>query len=472
MRKILLVDDEPHVLELLSVALEDEGYTILLANNGKGALDQVKKEQPQVVLLDIRMPGLDGVEVLRRIKEINQASSVIMMTAYGAMDTVVEAMKLRAYDYLTKPLDLEKVKILIRRSLEAQELAQEVTSLRSKLKEKYQLENIVGKHPKMLEVYKMIGRVVDNKATVLIIGETGTGKEVVARAIHFNGLLKDGPFVAIDCASLPSDLLESELFGHEKGAFTGAITQKMGKFERADKGSLFLDEIGNLTLATQVRLLRFLQEKKIERVGGTKPIELDVRIIAATHQDLEKAVKEGSFREDLYYRLNVVAIPLPPLRERRDDIPLLVEHFLQKYGSESKGKVKHVAPGTMDLLMRYNWPGNVRELENVIERAIVIGKTNAILVEDLPLRIKKIASRSELDISPEKIPFEQRVENFEKKLIIDALEKVNWIQTRAAELLGTSRSIIRYKMKKYGIKRGDTEGPLPTQSLKNQTNRT
>ena len=470
-RKILLVDDEPHVLELLSVALEDEGYTILLANNGKGALDQVKKEEPQVVLLDIRMPGLDGVEVLRRIKEINQASSVIMMTAYGAMDTVVKAIQLGAYDYLTKPLDLKKVKVLIRRALEAQELAQEVTSLRSTLKEKYQLENIVGKHPRMLEVYKMIARVMDNKATVLIIGETGTGKEVVARAIHFNGLLKDGPFVAIDCASLPSDLLESELFGHEKGAFTGAITQKMGKFERADKGSLLLDEIGNLTLATQVKLLRFLQEKKIERVGGTKPIELDVRIITATSLDLEKAVKEGSFREDLYYRLNVVAIPLPPLRERRDDIPLLGEHFLQKYESESKGKVKYVPPETMDLLMRYNWPGNVRELENVIERAIVIGKTNAILVEDLPLRIKKMASRSELDISPEKIPFEQRVENFEKKLIIDALEKVNWIQTRAAELLGTSRSIIRYKMKKYGIKRGDTEGPLPTQSLKNQTNR-
>ena len=471
MRKILLVDDEPHVLELLSVALEDEGYRILVANNGKETLAQVKKEEPQVVLLDIRMPDLDGVEVLRQIKEINKATSVIMMTAYGAMDTVVEAIQLGAYDYLTKPLDLKKVKVLIRRALEAQELTQEVTSLRSKLKEKYQLENIVGKHPRMLEVYKMIARVMDNKATVLIIGETGTGKEMVARAIHFNGLLKDGPFVAIDCASLPSDLLESELFGHEKGAFTGAITQKIGKFERADKGSLFLDEIGNLTLATQVKLLRFLQEKKIERVGGTKPIELDVRIITATSLDLEKAVKEGSFREDLYYRLNVVAIPLPPLRERRDDIPLLGEHFLQKYESESKGKVKHVAPETMDLLMRYHWPGNVRELENVIERAIVIGKTSAILVEDLPLRIQKVAHTSVLDISPEKIPFEQRVENFEKKLIIDALEKANWIQTRAAKLLGTSRSIVRYKMKKYGIKRDCVEGPLPTQSLKNQTNR-
>jgi len=460
MRKILLVDDEPNVLELLSVALEDEGYKILLANNGREALAHVRKEKPQVVLLDIRMPDMDGVEVLYQIKEINKAASVTMMTAYGAMDTVVKAIQLGAYDYLTKPLDLKKVKIVIRRALEAQELTQEVASLRSKLKEKYQLENIVGKHSKMLEVYKMIGRVMDNKATVLIIGETGTGKEIVARAIHFNGLLKDGPFIAIDCASLPSDLLESELFGHEKGAFTGAITQKIGKFELADKGTLFLDEIGNLTLATQVKLLRFLQEKKIERVGGTKPIELDVRIIAATSLDLEKAVKEGSFREDLYYRLNVVTIPLPPLRERRDDIPLLVEHFLQKYESESKGKGKHIPPGAMDLLMKYNWPGNVRELENVIERAIVIGRTNAILVEDLPLRIEKMALGSGLDISSDKIPFKQKVENFEKKLIIDALEKVNWIQAKAAQLLGTSRNIIRYKMKKYDIKREHTEDSL------------
>jgi len=451
--KILLVDDEPKILELLSVALEDEDYKVLTAKSGDEALRQARKEKPQVVFLDIRMPGMDGLEVLRRLRDTNQAASVIMITAYGAMETVLEATKLGAYDYLTKPLDLERVKVLIRRALEAQKLAQEVASLKSKVEEKYKLENIVGKHPRMFEVYKTIARVMDNKATVLILGETGTGKEVVARAIHFNGLLKDGPFIAIDCASLPQDLLESELFGHEKGAFTGAIAQKMGKFELADKGTLFLDEIGNLTGATQVKLLRFLQERKIERVGGTKPIELDVRIIAATNLDLEKAVQEGSFREDLYYRLNVVTMPLPPLRERRDDIPLLVEHFLQKFRSESKGKVKYVPPETMGLLMRYHWPGNVRELENVIERAIVIGKTEAILVEDLPSRIQKGASGLEPEISPEKIPFEQRVEHFEKKLIVDALEKANWIQTKAAELLGTSRSIIKYKMKKYGIKR-------------------
>ncbi|TET12879.1 sigma-54-dependent Fis family transcriptional regulator [Candidatus Aerophobetes bacterium] len=454
---ILLVDDEPHILELLSVALEDEKYRILQAKNGKEALAQFKKEKPYLVLLDIRMPDVDGLEVLRQIKESNQTSSVIMMSAYGAMETVLEAIKRGAYDYLTKPIDLEKVKVLVRRALEAQKLAQEVTSLRSKVKEKYQLENIVGKHPKMFEVYKMIGRVMDNKATVLIFGGTGTGKEVVARAIHFNGPLKDEPFIAVDCASLPSDLLESELFGHEKGAFTGAIAQKLGKFELANKGTLFLDEIGNLTLATQVKLLRFMQEKRIERVGGTKSIELDVRIITATNLDLEKAAKEGSFREDLYCRLNVITIPLPPLRERRDDIPLLVEHFLQKYRSESKGKTKYVLPETMDLLMRYDWPGNVRELENVIERATVVGKSEAILIEDLPLRIQKqkVVSGPELETSAEKVPFEQRVEDFEKRLIVDALEKTNWIQTKAAQLLGTSRSIMKYKMKKYGIKRGE-----------------
>ena len=454
---ILLVDDESHILELLSVALEDEKYRILQAKNGKEALIQFKKEKPYVVLLDIRMPDLDGLEVLRQIKESSQTSSVIMMSAYGAMETVLEAIKRGAYDYLTKPVDVEKVKVLVRRALEAQKLAEEVTSLRSKVKEKYQLENIVGKHPKMFEVYKMIGRVMDNKATVLIFGGTGTGKEVVARAIHFNGPLKDEPFVAVDCASLPSDLLESELFGHEKGSFTGAVAQKMGKFELANKGTLFLDEIGNLTLATQVKLLRFMQEKRIERVGGTKSIELDVRIIVATNLDLEKAVNEGSFREDLYYRLNVITIPLPPLRERRDDIPLLVEHFLQKYWSESKGKAKYVLPETMDLLMRYDWPGNVRELENVIERATVVGKSETILIEDLPLRIQeqKVVSGPELEISARKVPFEQRVEDFEKRLIVDALKKTNWIQTKAAELLGTSRSIMKYKMKKYGIKRGE-----------------
>ncbi len=470
MAKILLVDDDPNVLEALSVVLEDEGYRILVASNGKEALVQVKKEKPEVVLLDIRMPDMDGVQVLRQIKEASKATSVIMMTAYPAMETVVEAVRLGAYDYLTKPLDLKRVKIVVRRAMEVQELVQEVRSLRSNLEGKYKLENIVGKHPKMLEVYQTIGTVIDNKATVLITGETGTGKEVVARVIHFNSLVKDGPFVAIDCASLPQGIFESELFGHEEGAFTDATGQKMGKFELANRGTLFLDEIGNLSLATQAKLLRFLQEKKVERIGGTKVIDVDVRVITATNQDLEKAVKEGSFREDLYYRLNVVAIHLPPLRERRDDIPLLAEHFLRKYQSESEGKVKFLPPETIDILIRHDWPGNVRQLENIVKRAIITGKTEAVLTEDLPLRIREVSHTSELGISPERIPLQQKVENFEKELIIDALEKTNWVQTRAARILGTTRGILRYKTKKYSIKRGYIESCLQSQSSRNETN--
>ncbi len=461
--KVLLVDDEPNILQLLSTVLEDEGYRILEASNGSEALKQVEKEDPQVVLLDIRMPGMDGLQVLRRIKENSRKTSVIMMTAYGAMDSVVEATKKGAYDYLAKPLDLEKVKVLVRRALEAQRLSQEVASLRSEMEDKYSLENIVGKHPKMLEVYKMIGRVVDNKATVLILGKTGTGKEVVARAIHFNGSLRNGPFAAVDCASLPQDLLESELFGHEKGAFTDATSQRIGKFERAHKGTLFLDEIGNLTSATQVRLLRFLQERRIERVGGAEPIKLNVRVIAATNLDLKKAVEEGTFREDLYYRLNVVSIYLPSLRERRDDIPLLAEHFLRKYASESGRKVKGVLPEAMDLLMSHEWPGNVRELENVIERALVIGRAHSILVDDLPLAIQTANSESKvkiaMDVSLNKVPFEEKVESFEKKLITEAMQKANWNQTKAAEFLGTSRSVVKYKVKKYGIEKGNVRPP-------------
>lgn len=396
--KILVVDDEPAITELLSRSLRDEGYRVFTMDRGEGAVATVREEKPEVVLLDIKMPGMDGIETLSQIREFNKESSIIILTAYGSMDTVIEAMKLGAYDYITKPFDLEKLKSLIKGALEAKRPVKEPVSPK-RLEGRYKLENIIGKNAKMFEVYKRIGRVVDNKATVLIQGETGTGKELVARAIYFNGILKNGPFIPVDCASLPEDLLESELFGHEKGAFTGAIAKKLGKFELASGGTLFLDEIGNLNLTTQANLLRALQEKKIERVGGTRPIKIDVRIIAATHRDLEKAVREGSFREDLYYRLNVVLINLPPLRERKDDIPLLIEHFLRRYRSESQGKLKYVPLKTLDLLMRYSWPGNVRELENVIERAIVMGKGDTILPQDLPLEIQKIS-----DISYPSIP--------------------------------------------------------------------
>ncbi len=313
-------------------------------------------------------------------------------------------------------------------------------------------ENIIGKNPRMFEVYKAIGKAAGNKASVLIQGETGTGKELVARAIHFRGCLREGPFVVVDCAGLPHDLLDLELFGYESPVFTGPTAPRIGKFELAKGGTLFFDEVGNLSLPTQTKLLRALEEKKIERIGGTKSIEVDGRIIAATHQDLEKAVREGSFREDLYYRLNVVLIHLCPLRERKDDILLLVEHFLRQCRSEFGSRIKYVPLKTLDLLMRYNWPGNVRELENVIERALVMAKGDAIQAEDLPWEIQKIPGLSRLTIPSGRLSFRERVGELEKELITNALGETGGVQTKAAKLLGTSRRIIRYKMGKYGIK--------------------
>jgi DNA-binding NtrC family response regulator len=452
--KVLIVDDEPEICKLFSKVLSKEGYEVLTAGRGTEAIEKVQKEEPKVVLLDIKMPGMDGMETLRRLKETSQETSVIIVTAHGSMDSAVEAIKLGAYDYVTKPFDIEKIKILIKRALHTYELSKKVNYLTLELEEKHKLENIVGKDPKMYEVYKTIGKVVNSKVTVLIRGESGTGKELVAHAIHYNSLLKNKPFVAVDCASLPQTLLESELFGHEKGSFTGAIARKLGKFELANEGTLFLDEIGNLTLETQAKLLRVLQEKKFVRVGGAEPIDVDVRIIAATHQDLEKAVREGMFREDLYYRLNVVLIYLPALRERRDDIPLLTDHFLRKFKEESGGKVKNILPETMEFLEKYEWPGNVRELENVIERAIVTGKSSNILPEDLPPRVQMVSSEPSLiNIPGRNVSFEEAVANFEKQLILKALRESNWVQTKAAKSLDLTRRILKYKMGKYGIKK-------------------
>ncbi len=302
-------------------------------------------------------------------------------------------------------------------------------------------ENIIGKNPRMFEVYKAIGKAAGNKAPVLIQGETGTGKELVARAVHFNGILREGPFVAVDCASFPKDLLDLELFGYENGAFTKPTAPRIGKFELAKGGTLFFEEIENLSLPIQSKLLRALEEKKIERIGGTKPIKIEVRIIAATHRDLEKGVREGSFREDLYYRLNVVLINLPPLRERKDDIPLLVEHFLHRYSSESQGRLKYVSPASLDLLMRYSWPGNVRQLENAIERALVMGKSDAILPQDLPLEVQKLSDLSCPILPSGRFSFKERVAHLEKELVTGALEETHWVQTKATKSLGISRRI-------------------------------
>jgi len=368
--KILVVDDELGIRDVLSCSLRDEGYQVLTVDSGERALVKVREENPEVLLLDIKMPGMDGIETLGQIREFDKESSIIILTGHGGMDSVVEAMKLGAYDYLTKPFDLEKLKSLIKGALETKGLARKVASSK-KLEERYRFENIVGKNPKMFEVYKRIGRVVDNKSTVLIRGETGTGKELVARAIHFNGTLREGPFVAVDCASLPRDLWESELFGHEKGAFTGAIARKLGKFELASKGTLF--------------------------------------------------------------------------------------YFLRQYNSESQGRLKYFPLKTLHFLMKYNWPGNVRELENVIERALVMGKGDAILPQDLPLEVQEFSEQSCLTLPSGKFSLKERVAYLEKELITAALEEKHWTQTKAARLLGISRRVMRYKMEKYGIEVDPTD---------------
>lgn len=452
--KILISDDDPNILEVLPDVIRSQEYKILTANNGKETIAKTIEEKPQVILLDIKMPDMDGIEILRKIKEIDKNISVIMMAAHSPIDSIIQAMGLGAYDYLNKPFDLDKIKILIKRAFKIQTLTKELDCPISTSEKEWKLGDIVGKNSKMYEVYKTIGKLTNNKATVLIQGETGTGKELVARAIHFNSLFKNKPFVPIDCASLSEDLLKSELFGHEKGSFTGAISQKPGKFELASPGgTVFLDEIENTSLATQTTLLRVLQEKKIERVGGVKSIQINVRIIASTNADLEKMVKENLFRKDLYYRLNVIPIHLPPLRERRNDIPLLVKYFLSKFKSESEGRGIYLPLETMDLLTRYDWPGNVRELENVIKSAVILGKVDSVSLDSLPLRIQEEASSPEREVPLGNISLDQKVINFEKKLIINALEKAGWVRVEAVRLLGINYKALKYKMKKYNIER-------------------
>lgn len=450
--KVLIVDDDPAIVDILYGSLKGEGYQVFSANSGEYAVDQVRREKPDVVLLDIKMPGMDGLEVLRCIREFNKESIVIIMTGYGVIESVIEAIKEGAYDYLSKPFDLRELRSLIKRALKTRRAPEGETSCK-RAEELGSLTSIVGKNPKMFEVYKSIGRVVDTKTTVLLQGKTGTGKELVARAIHFNGIFKDGPFVALNCASLPEDISESELFGHEKGSFTGAVTKKLGKFELAAGGTLFLDQIDNLSSRIQAKLLRVVEEKRIERIGGVRSIEVDLRIITASNQDLKEVTKKGLFREDLYYRLKVVTITLPPLRERKDDIPLLVEYFLQQCRTESGGQIKQISPEVMNLLIKYDWPGNVRELRNAIERAVVMGKGGTILAEDLPSDIRGLLDEHPLASSTKDTSLGEKVAELEKERILKALNETSWVQVRAARLLGISRRILRYKMGKYGIER-------------------
>lgn len=450
-RKVLIVDDEESVLELLEDVLADEGFQVRRAENGREALDMIARESFDVALMDIRMPEMDGMEALRRIQEQSRKTGVILMTAYATTDVAIQAMKMGAFDYVLKPFDLDEVVMVIKKAVGVQEMAGELDDLRLQLGQVYQPGTIIGSSPAMQEVYKTIGRVAASTATVLIRGESGTGKELVAQAIHFNSNRHQGPLVKLNCAALPESLLESELFGHERGAFTGAVGRKTGLFELAHGGTIFLDEIGEISPATQAKLLRVLQEKEIQRVGGTETLKIDVRIVAATNKNLERAVKEGAFREDLFFRLNVVPIFLPPLRERKEDIPLLAQYFLSKYSREFDKPVTGVSPEAIRLLNNYAWPGNIRELENVCERAVIMAQGPFILPEHIPMGIQTEQLGIDLEVTRSRLPLKEIVADIERQVILRVLEETNWNRTMAAESLGLNRRSLYAKMKEYGI---------------------
>jgi two-component system response regulator AtoC len=440
---ILVVDDERVMRDSLSEWLREDGYEVVAVEDGAQALNKVHSEKWDVLLVDLKMPGMDGIEVLTEVKKFDQDIPVIIMTAYATVDSAVRAMKEGAYDYIVKPFNPEEIGLAIRKIIAYQDLLKENIYLRQELEKKYAFMDIIGKSHKMQEVLALVKTVAKSNSTILIEGESGTGKELVARAIHNSSLRSEGPFVAVSCAALPESLLESELFGHEKGAFTGAVSRKKGRFELANNGTLFLDEIGDISPKTQVGLLRVLEEKAFMRVGGTEVINTDVRIISATNKDLKKLVAQAKFREDLYYRINVVSIQLPPLRDRKQDIPLLVQHFLKKYCIENKKELDGLSEEASRLLMKYDWPGNVRELENVIERAVVVAKGNIILPEDLP----PLAS-SEGRFEPTS---DMSLQELERKHILRVLQSNDWNITKTAKKLGIDRNTLSSKIKKYQI---------------------
>ena len=441
--RVLVVDDEPMVCLALTNWLEEENYFAQAVEDGPQAIKAVRAENWDIVLLDLRMPGMDGMEVLKQVKELAPHTVVIMMTAYASIPGAVQAMQEGAYDYIVKPLDVDQLTLMLKRIVEHQQLITENILLRKRLTEQYEFEDIIGRSEAMQEVFSMIKAVTDTNATVLITGETGTGKELVARAIHSNSSQRYGPFVAASCGALPETLLESELFGYEKGAFTGADRTKKGRFELAHGGTLFLDEVGDISMKTQIRLLRVLQEKSFSRLGGTEQIKVDVRLISATNRDLVAAIEEGSFRSDLYYRLNVVSIQLPPLRERIDDVPLLAAHFINKYNVEFNKKFDRVDRKAMDFMMDYHWPGNVRELENVIERAIVIDQGPQMKVKHLPF----CNIESPLTEEPRSLQEVERI-HIEKML-----QRNDWNIAKTARLLNIDRSTLHKKIKKFGLER-------------------
>jgi len=451
-KSVLVVDDEVGARESLRMVLKND-YEVFLAKDAEEALLRFNKLSPDVVLLDIILPDMDGLKILEKIKQKDPEAIVIMITATKTVKTAVEAMKLGAYDYITKPFDVDELRLVVNRAISTQALQKEVDYLREEVEKSYGFGNIIGESKGMNDIFNMVKQIADSKTTILILGESGTGKELVSRAIHYNSSRRNSPFVTINSAAIPDTLIESELFGYERGAFTNALEKKLGRFEIAHRGTLFLDEIGELSLATQAKILRFLEEKEFIRVGGSKTIKVDVRLITATNKDLPQLVKKNAFREDLYYRINVVPITIPPLRERKEDIPILAEHFRKKFNNENNKKVEGVSEQALEIMMNYEWPGNVRELENLMERVIALTSNRVIEANELPISIANTSRINGLkdNILDGKVSLLRAEEEFEKEIILDALNRTNYVQSHAADLLGISRRILKYKMDKLGI---------------------
>ncbi len=451
-KTVLVIDDDESLRRVMEYHLREEGYRVVSAVDGRTGLARFQDEPVDLVLTDIRMPKMDGMELLARLKAMQPELPVVILTAHGTIDSAVEAMKIGAFDYLTKPFSRDQLKGAVRKALEVGELKRENRRLREVVAERFSFAHMIAGSRAMRAVTEMAARVAQSDATVLLVGESGTGKELLAKGIHFHSARARKPFVTVNCAAIPEHLLESELFGHRRGAFTGAVADKQGKFELAAGGTIFLDEVGDLPLLLQVKLLRVLQEREIDKVGDPRPIKVDVRVIAATNRDLEKMIADGAFREDLYYRLAVVSIRVPPLRERADDIPLLVDHFLDKHGERLGRPRPAVDKAVYSALNLYSWPGNIRELENVVERALVLDRDGVIGLDDLPERVRGRERRLgnvRIELPDEGIS----LENVEREIIAAALEKHNWNQTRTAQYLGVTRSTLIYRMQKFGIER-------------------
>jgi len=444
--KILIIDDDTSLRRVLEYNLQEEGYEVVTAADGEAGLALFAECSPALVVTDLKMPGISGFQVLATIKERSPATLVIVITAFGAIDTAIEAMKLGAYDYITKPFNRDQLKLVVKKALELQGLSEENRLLKEELTERAEFRNIIGISRGMERIFAIVRKVADTEATVLITGESGTGKELVAKSIHSLSSRRASPFVPINCAAIPRDLLESELFGHVKGAFTGAVRDKVGKFQSADGGTLFLDEVGELPVDLQPKLLRALQERIVEPVGGTTSQKLDVRVVAATNVDLEAAITEGRFREDLYYRLSVIPIHLPALREREDDVLLLIKHFTVKHG----GAGVTFVPRALEVMKHYPWPGNVRELENTIERLLIMRNSDSIDVEDLPAKLRGVKRSREIGVI--NLPAEgYSLEQLEREIVVEALERSDWNQTAAARFLRIPRHTLIYRMEKYNI---------------------